>query len=412
MSRCMLGQTSANQSFLVVETQKRPSMRYVDSTLGGLLKPINRRHFQAIVDRHDGDAYGKSFKSWDHLVTLIFAQLGRIDSLRGLVAAFNANAHHHYHLNVDEIARSTLSDANKRRPVEVFAETFAMLSATVDRHTRLEGAEMVRLIDSSPVPLGKLCKWAKSNGRIRGMKMHVVYDPNADCPRCVEITDANVNDVEIGRHVEIKAGATYVFDKGYCHFGWWRKINDTGAFFVTRPKVNTRLRATKRRILSECEGDGFTVIDDAEVVLKSKGDSRLPISLRRIRVKRDKGGKITLITNDLERTAVEIAALYKARWQIELLFRWIKQHLDIREFLGTNENAIRLQVFAAMIAYLLLRIAARVNRVKIPILRFTELVCQRIFMRGPINQIDKPPPVNPSKPQMRCSQDQLDLSYA
>ena len=412
MSRCMLGQTSANRSFLVVETQKGPSMRYVDSTLGGLLKPINRRQFQAIVDRHDGDAYAKSFKSWDHLVTLIFAQLGGVDSLRALESTFNANAHHHYHLNVDEIARSTLSDANKRRPVEIFAETFAMLAAMVDRQTRIEGAEMVRLIDSSPVPLGKLCKWAKSNGRIRGMKMHVVYDPNADCPRCVEVTDANVNDVEIGREVAIEAGATYVFDKGYYHFGWWKKINDTGAFFVTRAKVNTRLRATKRRTLSECEGDGFTVIDDAEVVLKSKGDSRLPISLRRIRVKRHKGGKITLITNDLDRTAVEIAALYKVRWQIELLFRWIKQHLDIREFLGTNENTIHLQVFAAMIAYLLLRIAARVNCVKIPILRFAELVCQRMFMRRPINEIDKPPPVNPSKAQLRCSPDQLDFSSA
>ena len=408
----MLGQTSANRSFLVVETQKGPSMRYVDSTLGGLLKPINRRQFQAIVDRHDGDAYAKSFKSWDHLVTLIFAQLGGVDSLRALESTFNANAHHHYHLNVDEIARSTLSDANKRRPVEIFAETFAMLAAMVDRQTRIEGAEMVRLIDSSPVPLGKLCKWAKSNGRIRGMKMHVVYDPNADCPRCVEVTDANVNDVEIGREVAIEAGATYVFDKGYYHFGWWKKINDTGAFFVTRAKVNTRLRATKRRTLSECEGDGFTVIDDAEVVLKSKGDSRLPISLRRIRVKRHKGGKITLITNDLDRTAVEIAALYKVRWQIELLFRWIKQHLDIREFLGTSKNAIHLQVFAAMVAYLLLRIAARVNCVKISILRFTELVCQRIFMRRPINEIDKPPPVNPSKAQLQCSPDQIEFSYA
>jgi IS4 transposase len=412
MSRRMLGRTSANRFFLVVETQKGPSMRYVDSTLGGLLKPINRRQFQAIVDRHDGDAYDKSFRSWDHLVTLIFAQLSRSGSLRALEIAFNANAHHHYHLGVDEIARSTLSDAGKRRPVEVFAETFGMLVAMVDRQTRVEGAEIVRLIDSSPVPLGKLFDWAKSNGRIRGMKMHVVYDPKTDCPRYVEVTDANVNDVEIGRGVEIEAGATYVFDKGYYHFGWWKKINDSGAFFVTRVKTNTRLRAIKRRYVRKTHGDGFTILEDAEVVLASKGDSRLPIPLRRIKVKRDTGGTITLVTNDLERTAVEIATLYKARWQIELLFRWIKQHLDIRKFLGTNKNAIRLQVLAAMIAYLLLRIAARVNCIRIPVLRFTELVCQRIFMRRPINEIDKPPPVNPSKAQLRCSPNQQEFSYA
>lgn len=387
-------------------------MRHIDSTLAVLLKSINRRQFQAIVDRHNGDAYDKSFKSWNHLVSLIFAQLSRIDSLRGLALAFNANSHQHYHLNMGEIARSTLADANERRPIGVFADTFAMISAMVDRQTRAEGAEVIRLIDSSPVPLAKICKWAKSNGRIRGMKMHVVYDPNADIPRCVEITDANVNDVEIGRQVEIEAGATYVFDKGYCHFGWWKKINDIKAFFVTRVKANTRLRATKKRYVRKIYGDGFRIVSDAEVVLASKGDSRLAIPLRRIKVKRDDGATITLISNDLDRTAVEIARLYKGRWQIELLFRWIKQHLDIRKFLGTNENAIRLQVLAAMIAYLLLRIAARANCVKLPVLRFAELVCQRIFLRQPISEIDKPPPVHPSKAQPRCSRAQMEFSYA
>jgi len=239
------------------------------------------------VDRCDGDAYDKSFKSWDHVVALIFAQLGGADSLRAVEAGFNANAHHHYHLGVGPVARSTLSDANARRPVEIFAQTFTMLAATADRQTRHEGAEMVGLIDSSPVPLGKTCGWAKWNGRIRGMKMHVVYDPNADCPRCVEITPATVNDVETGRGVEIEAGATYVFDKGYCHFGWWKKIDDAGALFVTRAKRNTRLRVTERHYVRKIIGDGFRIVDDAEVVLASKGDSRLAIPLRRIRIRRD-----------------------------------------------------------------------------------------------------------------------------
>src|SRR6266700_3041601 len=206
-----------------------------------------------------------------------------------------------------------------------------MLAKKADRHTRAEGAEMVRLIDSSPIPLGKMCQWAEWNGRIRGLKMHVVYHPGNDVPRCVEITPATVNDVEIGRQTELEAGATYVFDKGYYHFGWWKKIDLANAFFVTRVKVNTRLRATKYRHVRKTIGDGF-------------------------RIQRDKGGTITLITNDLNRTAVEIGALYKRRWQIELLFRWIKQHLNIRKFLGNSDNAIRLQIVAAMIAYLLLRI--------------------------------------------------------
>ena len=408
----MLGGIGATRSLLVVETQKGPSMQFLDSIFASLLKPIDRREFRGIVERHDGDAYYKSFKSWEHLVTLIYAQLTGADSLRGIETGFNANAHHHYHLGVSAVARSTLSDANARRPAAVFAQTFTMLAQQADRHTRQEGAEMVRLIDSSPVPLGKTCDWAQWNGRIRGMKMHVVYDPDADCPRCVEVTPATVNDVEIGREVEIEAGATYVFDKGYYHFGWWKKINATKAFFVTRVKVNTRLRKTKSRYVRKIIGDGFRIIADDNVVLASKGDSKLAIPLRRIKVKRDKGGTITLITNDLERTAVEIAALYKGRWQIELLFRWIKQHLNLRKLIGNNRNAISLQVIAAMIAYLLLRLAKRLNSLKILDLRFAELVCQRLFMRGPIAEIDKPPPVNPSKSEPKFSIDQLWFKYA
>ena len=412
MSRRMPGESRVTGYFQVVETQKVPGMQHRSSIFENLLKAVDRRQFREIVERHDGDAYDKSFKSWDHLVTLVGAQLGQVASLRAVEGAFNANSHQHYHLGVGRIARSTLSDANARRPVGVFAETFAMLAGKADRHLRVEGAEMVRLIDSSPVPLGKMCEWAEWNGRIRGMKMHVVYHPGDDVPRCVQITAANVNDVEIGRQTELEAGATYVFDKGYYHFGWWKKINDAKAFFVTRIKVSTRLRATKCRYVRKTIGDGFKIISDADVVLASKGDSSLPIPLRRIKVKRDKGGVITLITNDLERTAVEIAALYKGRWQIELLFRWIKQHLNLRKFMARNDNAIRLQILAAMIAYLLLRLARRLNSLRMPDLRFAELVCQRLFMRSTIAEIDKPPPVNPSKPKPRFSLDQLGFSYA
>lgn len=412
MSQCMLGRAEANRFFLVVETQKEPSMRFADSIFASLLKPIDRRQFQKIVDGHDGDAYDKSFRSWDHLVALIYAQLAGVQSLRALESGFNANSQHHYHLGTAEFSRSTLSDANARRPAGIFAQLFATLAASADRKTRREGAEMVRLIDSSPVPLGKLCKWTTWNGRIRGMKLHVVYDPLADVPSCVEVTPANINDVEVGARTPITAGTTYVFDKGYCRFDWWKKINDCGAFFVTRAKVNMRLRASRRRPLRKRKGDGFKVLADDEVVLASKGNARLPMPLRRIKIRRDNGGVITLITNDLQRSAVEIAALYKSRWQIELLFRWIKQHLDIRKFLGVNENAVRLQVLAAMIAYLLLRIAARINCIALLPLRLAELVSQLLFTRRSLATITKPPPVNPSTRQHRVSPDQLELCYA
>ena len=387
-------------------------MRYMDSIFVSLLKPIDRRHLRALVERHDGDAYDKSFKSWDHLVALVYAQLSHAPSLRGLVAGFNANTHHHYHLGVEKLSRSTLSDANARRPVGVFAALFGTLSQAVERQVRQEGGEILRLIDASPIPLGKVCAWADWNGRIRGLKMHVVYDPQNDRPCSVEVTPATINDIEAGRRVALEAGATYVFDKGYCHYGWWTQIHGAGATFVTRAKSNMRLRATKRRRPRKIIGDGFRIIDDAEVRLVSKGDSRLAIPLRRIRVRREKGGLITLITNDRERSAVEIATLYKIRWQIELLFRWVKQHLVIRKFLGNNENAIQLQILAAMIAYLLLRIAARLHSVKIPLLRLAELVGQSLFTRKTFHRIDRPPPVNPSKPVSKVPANQLAFCYA
>ena len=242
--------------------------------------------------------------------------------------------------------------------------------------------------------------------------MHVVFDPQADAPRVLAITDANVNDAQIGRTITIVPGASYVFDKGYCHYRWWTAIADQGAVFITRPKTTMRLDTVGERPIANPQGDGYTVVEDSEVRFASSGDSKLPIRLRRLRVARTDGKTIALLTNDLKRTAVEIAALYKARWQIELLFRWIKQHLHIRRFLGNNDNAIRLQIFAAMIAYALLRIAARCHCIKISILRFTDLVTRCLFERRHLAAIEKPPPVNPSRRQCQNSEHQLSLSYA
>ncbi|TJX00932.1 MAG: IS4 family transposase [Mesorhizobium sp.] len=386
-------------------------MRFAPSIFGQLLEPIDRRQFQAIVDRHDGDAYDKSFRSWDHLVALIYAQFCGSSSLRGLEAGWNANSQHHYHLGSGPLMRSTLSDANRRRPVAIFAEAFGLVANLLDRQMRREGEAMLRLIDSTPIPLSKLCDWAKSNGRIRGMKVHVVYDPKTDCPRILDITDANVNDAQVGRQITIEAGATYVFDKGYCHYGWWTAIAEAGSIFVTRPKSNMRLALLRDRPVAEPQGDGFLVVEDSEVSLVSKAACKLPMRLRRLRVQRETGDTITLLTNDLERSAVEIGRLYKGRWHIELLFRWIKQHLKIRKFLGNNGNAIRLQLFAAMIAFALLRIVARTRRITIPILRFTELVAQYLFGRRKLHTIDKPPPVNPSRPKDRASPNQMAFIY-
>jgi IS4 transposase len=400
--------------FLVVKTQKTVrNMRFTATIFSQLVEPLDRRRFAAIVKRHDADAYDKTFDSWRHLMALIFAQLSGADSLRGLAAAWNANPDAHYHLDCGAVARSTLADANARRPVEAFADAFSMVAALTDRATRNEGMKLLRLIDSTPIPLGKLFAWAKFNGRIRGMKAHVVYEPGRDLPRLIDITHANINDALIGRTVEAEPGLTYVFDKGYCHYGWWSAVHAAKAFFVTRPKRNMGLRVVAERQEEPSPGDGFVVTSDQAVAFVSKGDSKLAMPLRRIRVHRRLDGKtIDVITNDMTRSSVEVATAYKFRWQIELLFRWLKQHLKLRSFMGTSENAVKLQIIAAMIAYVLLRLAAKAAKTKFDILRFTELVGALLFERRRIAAIDTPPPVNASRKPNRLNPAQLAFHYA
>ena len=388
-------------------------MRFAPTIFAQLVAPLDRRRFAAIVARHCADAYDKTFDSWDHLMVLIHAQLTGASSLRALETSWNAHLNAHYHLGCGAIARSTLSDANMRRPVEAFAEVLTMVAALTDRSTRADARRLLRLIDSTPIPLGKLFDWAKSNGRIRGMKAHVVYDPGRDLPQILDITDANINDAEIGRKIDIVSGLTYVFDKGYCHYRWWTAIAAAGAFFVTRPKKNMGLTVEKERQYGPARGDGFTVIADEEVAFSSKGDSKLPMRLRRIEVLRDEDGKtIVVITNDMTRSSVEIAQAYKFRWLIELLFRWLKQHLKIRKFIGATPNAVKLQIYAAMIAYILVRLASKAARTSFDILRFTELVGQFLFARRRLAAIHEPPPVNPSVRRDRTDPNQLAFGYA
>lgn len=389
-------------------------MRYQTSIFGQLLKPLSRRSVGDIAARHNAGAYDKKFRCWDHLLAMIYAQLAHAQSLRDLETAWNANSHQHYHLGTDRLARATLADANQRRPVEVFAEVFSKLSNEAGRTLRRECTEMVRIIDSSPIPLHETIACRTSNGRIKGAKLHTVYDAATGCPCQVDITAANINDIEIGETATVEKGMTLVFDKGYCSYRWWKEIHDKSAFFVTRLKTNARHQKLKKRHLTAdgMQGDGFIVTEDAEIKLIYRRDPKLDLPVRRIRVRREHGGYLTLVTNDMKRTAVEVANLYKTRWQIELLFRWIKQHLNLKTFLGRSENAIKLQIYAAMIAYLLLQLAAHANSSKHSAIRFAELVGRSLFIRKPMFRLEKPPKVNPTTAKPKTSLNQIAFHYA
>jgi len=396
--------------FLVVETQKvELGVRYQSTVFCSLLKILPRRAFAGIVSRYQGDRYVKEFPSWDHLVTLLFAQFGGISSLRELVEVWNAQGDHHYHLGAGPICRSTVSDANQRRSSDIFGAIFARLSAVAARPVRRQAEAALRLIDATPIPLNSLHDWAQWNGRTKGLKVHVVYDPDADRPICLAITPSTVNDVVMARDLEIEPGATYVFDKAYVDYRWWRRLHDARCIFVTRFKTNVPFAETKKRRLRKADRDA-SIISDATIRLTSQQKSRLPIDLRRIEVRRDDGTVLVILSNDLKRSAAKLAGLYRKRWQIELLFRWIKQHLKIRSFIGRSENAIRLQIFAALIAYLLLRIVAAASRSSLPALRFADLVRSRLFDRTPIAHIDRPRPPPTSSPPPPTAQ--FAFSYA
>ena len=173
---------------------------------------------------------------------------------------------------------------------------------------------------------------------------------NSGLPATTEITAATVNDVHFGVDLALEKGLTYVFDKAYCDYAWWTKINETGAFFVTRPKTNLRWMRQTPRLLDSTQGDGFEVISDHDVVHKSHGNAKLAIPLRCIRIKRNadqvdgnSSKTFDIISNDMNRSALDIATCYKARWQIELLFKWVKQNLNIKTFIARNESAMKMQ---------------------------------------------------------------------
>jgi IS4 transposase len=317
--------------------------------------------FDRIVQAHDGNRYAKNFSCRDQLVAMVYAQLVGADSLRTIEAGFNYHAAHHYHLGSRALRRSTLADANTRRDPAIFEHLVKAMMPLVSRQLRRDTAELLYLLDSTSITLkGKgFDDWTMANQTrfTQGLKVHVLYAASEQVPCQVEVTAPNVNDVEEGRKLPIQAGATYVFDKGYCDFNWWRDIDRSAARFVTRFKSNVALDVVQKRPIEEASA---RVILGDEVVRfrnrfpggKRRNDYEKP--LRRITVARsDKETPLVLATNDLTSSAETIAQLYKDRWQIELFFKWIKQHLKLKKWLGRSEKAVRIQILTALIAYLL-----------------------------------------------------------
>ena len=311
------------------------------------------------------------------------------------MGSFNSKSAHHYHLGTRLIRRSSLSDANRDRPLAIFQETFFYLLEKVrDSLPKKDAAEMVRLIDATTIDLNlKQFEWAKFRSTKSGIKLHTVYDPHAEVPVYIEMTNAKVNDRKALSTLPMLSGMTYVVDRAYNDYGWYYSLTQQGSKFVGRMKTNAVYDVVEIR---DAEGDGV-LADEVIRLTSSKAKKDCPIPLRRITFCRAEDQKLLVfISNDLDRSAAEIASLYKQRWQIELLFKWIKQNLKIKQFLGRSENAVHIQVLTAMISYLLMKLVQLGGYCHLSLQQISRLMSVNLTSRRSIHQV-----LNPEKERKR-----------
>jgi hypothetical protein len=356
-----------------------------NTIIGNLLTGINRTLFNRLVAKYNGDRYAKYFNCWTQFVCIFIGQISNLESLRDITNAINFQSNHQYHLGIKKnISKSTLADANKRINYCIYRDLFLKLIEKIPNVIKFETQNLVKIIDSSPIRLDLLkCPWGEKTQRIEGIKLHLLYDLSNKLPTYFEFTGARSNDIEVGKKMEIQSGCTYVFDKGYMDFNWWNSIDEKGAFFVTRLKRNNAIIA-KSEMKQDAEG-----ISSQLIQLKTKRfkDGRYNYYsekiLRKVIVKRENKTDLVLVTNDFNRSSEEIGKLYKQRWEIELFFKWIKQNLKIKKFLGTSENAVKTQICIALISYVLIYLMNELKGIckDIPIKTLLKLIGNNMFYR-------------------------------
>jgi IS4 transposase len=374
-------------------------MLHQNSVFHGLLKYLPWHAVECSVEKHGADDLSRKLNTKRHLIALLFGQLSGAASLREIVNGMTSHETQLYHLGTAPVKRSTLSDANANRPWQVFGEVFAALLGQAHRALRRATSDAVRLIDSTSVRLSSLsADWATYSADVFGAKAHIVYDPQADCPVYFAVTPSRVNDITAAKAMPIEAGASYVFDLGYYNFSWWAALDAAGCRFVTRLKKNTPLSVVHENDVPE---NGRILSDRIGHLPQRLAASRhnpLQVPVREIRVVIETGEVLRIVTNDLDAPADEIADLYKQRWQIELFFRWVKQTLRIKHFVGTSENAVRIQIAVALIAFLLLRLAQATQKAVRRPLDFARLVRANLMHKRRLDQLLQPPPPIPINP--------------
>jgi len=365
---------------------------YIGKTLfAQLMDFLPWKTFHRIIERHDGDRYVKSMTCADQFRVMAFAQLTYRESLRDIEACLSAQAAKLYHMGFrHEIKRSTLADANETRDWRIHAE-FAQCLIVQARKLYsgdsfgIELENTTYALDSTTIDLClSLFPWALFRTTKSAVKMHTLLDLRGNIPSFIHISDGKMGDVNVLDALEIEAGAIYVMDRGYLDFARLYLMHQAHAFFVTRAKSNTKLR----RVYSAKTDRGTGIICDQTIALTgTTSHKNYPEHLRRIRFKDpDTSKTLVFLTNNFALPAATICALYKARWQVELFFKWIKQHLRIKNFYGTSENAVRSQIWIAVSVYVLVAIVKKRLNLDASLYTLLQILSVTLFEKMPLQQ--------------------------
>lgn len=327
---------------------------------------ISRDEVEAVSRKHGGERYVKKFSAWAHLWVMVYAHLSGRESLQHIVAGFFGDLDRARKAGLEKLSDSRLSEANTNRSSEIFAEVFRSLFVRYEKLARRRGKAMskllknVRVVDSTIVTVSrKLAPWAaykrnRDRSLLGGIKFHVMYDLFLACPRGLKVTAARIHDANKTARFVLRKGLMYVFDRGYFNFELFKSVIDAKADFVTRWKRTGTYAVVERREVTEWQKDRGVMRD--ELIRVGKGAKKMKELLRLVVFRADDGRVYHFLTNRLDLSPCTIAALYRHRWEIETFFKWIKQHLKIKHLFGYSDNAVAIQIWTALIAYLLMQI--------------------------------------------------------
>jgi Domain of unknown function (DUF4372)/Transposase DDE domain len=359
------------------------------SVFSQLLEFIPSYPFQVCVDRYQGNRYVKGFSCWDQFLCLAFAQLTYRESLRDIEACLRAQQPKLYHMGFrGQVSRNTLAHANEVRDWRIYADFAQVLIAMArdlyrDEPFGVELSETVYAFDSTTIDLClSLFPWGQFRRRKSAVKLHTLLDVRGSIPTSVYVTGGQVHDVNLLDELLLEAGAFYLLDRGYVDFARLYTFTQACAFFITRAKKNLQFYRRCSRPVERLTG----VRCDQTILLTGiRTAQRYPDPLRRIHYfDADKDSRLTFLSNNFLLPPLRIAQLYRARWQVELFFRWIKQHLHVKAFYGTSENAVKTQVWVALSVYVLVAIVKKRLGLDLSLYKILQILSVTIFEKTPI----------------------------